>query len=34
MDLDGRELMVRKGCGSGWKGVNGEERMWIRMEGS
>ncbi len=25
MDLDERELIVRKGCGSGWKGVNREE---------
>ncbi len=34
MDLDGRELIVRKGCGSGWKGVNCEERVWIWMKGS
>jgi len=25
VDLDGRELIVRKGCGSGWKGVNRKE---------
>jgi len=25
---------VRKGCGSGWKGDNREERVWIWMKGS
>ncbi len=25
---------MRKGCGSGWKGVNREERVWVWMKGS